>query len=446
LNVSKVSWRTTNSVAFALFAIALLALWTRVQYVELYGSRAVSYNVWASEHYFGGLSEFYLSTAETLAAGGTYTSLHHPPGYSYLLALLKAIGPRSVRAIRITQSILDAAVVFVVYRLARGLGVTTLWALAASAAYTVWPLFAAGSTWPLAESLSVPLLAVLLALLVWAGRANAAVLAAAICGVAIGAAALVRPDLVLLCVPGAVWLAVRSRKAWGPFALLVACALPIGLWGVHNRITNGVWVFGSTSSGLGLWEGLGESPNNYGYELDDSAANHRLMSKGLTWASVEADRYFRQEYLHAWRDHPQFVARVIAARIPRILFGSEHLQPLFFARARQAMDALGIILVLAAVWIRRRDPSAWLVLLLPPLYAIASIGLVHYEPRYVRYVQLSYLLGAVVLADEAWRRLTLHRKTFAFAAAGVVIVLAGAYTFRELYALHTAAVAGVAVP
>src|SRR5213075_2690491 len=97
-------------VAAALCGIVVLALWTRVQYVDLYGGRSPSYNAWASEHYYGGLSEFYLSTADTLVAGGRYTALHHPPGYSYALAGLKAIGFHSVRAIRIAQSLFDAAI------------------------------------------------------------------------------------------------------------------------------------------------------------------------------------------------------------------------------------------------------------------------------------------------------------------------------------------------
>ncbi len=434
--------RTSSSLGLALCAVALLALWTRVQYVDLYGGRGGAYLAWANEHYFGGLSEFYLSTAESIAKGGRYTALHHPPGYPYVLAAFNKVGLRSVGAIRITQSVLDAAVVFAMYALARSL-VTRAWALAASVAYAVWPLFAAGATWPLAESLSVGLVTMLLALLVWAGRTHSLMKAAAISGAAIGVSALVRPDLVLLCVPAAIWLAMRRKKATVAVALLAGCAIPIALWGVHNRITNGAWVFGSTSSGLGLWEGLGEVPNAYGYVLDDSAANHLLMTRGYTWGSVEADRYFRQEYLNAWRNHPEFVLHVIAARIPRILFDSEQLQPLFFARGRQFLDAFGAGLVLVALWVRRRDPTAWLVLLLPPAYAVLSIGLVHFEPRYVRYVQLSYVLAVIVIANDAWHRLARHSRPLALTVAGALVMCASAYAFRELHSLHVAAAAAM---
>ena len=86
-----------------------------------------------------------------------------------------------------------------------------------------------------------------------------------------------------------------------------------------------------------------------------------------------------------------------------------------------------------------------LLLLIPPLYALGSIGLVHYEPRYVRYVQLSYVLAAVVLAQALWRRV--ERSTpLAPAAAGVVLALVALYAVRELHALRVAAVAAVAIP
>ena len=175
-----------------------------------------------------------------------------------------------------------------------------------------------------------------------------------------------------------------------------------------------------------------------GHILDDSAANHLLKAHGYEWASIEGDRYFRREYLKAWRDHPAYVVRVIAARVPRVLFQSEQLQPLFFGRARQVLDATGLLIALLAAWMRRRSPIALLVLLLPPLYALGSIGLVHYEPRYVRYVQLSNMFGALIVASECWQRFNRRSPVVLIGAAGVLMA-AGLYVARELQALHAAA-------
>jgi hypothetical protein len=444
MSLSTTSSRTWT-IAILLTAIGALAAWTRVQFINLYGGHAASYAEWADQHYFGGLSSFYLSTSASLAAGGSYDAMQYPPGYPYLLAGLRLAGAQSVLAMRIVQGSVDAAAVVVVYRLARLLDVATGWALAAAAAYAVWPLFASGSIWPLADSLSVPLVAVAMLMIIWAGRSH--VLQAAVCGLFIGAAALVRPDLVLLIVPAAGWLLLADgpRLRERTVALVLAFVIPIGLWGLHNRRVHGVWMFSSTASGMGLWEGLGELPNSYGYVLDDSAANHLLRSKGYALGSIEGDRVFVREYLNAWRDHPMFAARVIAARIPKILFESERLQPLFFGRARQLMDLAGLCLVIAALAIRRRQLEPWLLLLLPPLYAVCSIGFVHYEPRYVRYVQLSYVLAAFVLADALWRRLE-QRRSLAIAVLGVVATGATVYTVRELHALHTAAAAAALLP
>ena len=104
------------------------------------------------------------------------------------------------------------------------------------------------------------------------------------------------------------------------------------------------------------------------------------------------------------------------------------------------MDAIGALLVALAVGLHRRNKVVWLVLLLPPLYAVASIGLVHYEPRYVRYVQLSYLLAMVVIADDLWARAVRPRPRLLVPATIAVAAVSLAYVGRELYALHVAAV------
>jgi hypothetical protein len=428
------------AVIAALIGIGVVAYWTRLQFIGLYGGHAASYPSWANEHYFGGLSSFYLMVADGIVAGRPYTTLQYPPGYPLLVAAVKWIGLTEINQLRAVQACFDAGAVTIVYALARRVSVTRPWAMGAAAMYAVWPLWAAGSIWPLADSLSVALMLVVLLSLAMAATIGTWS-RSAVCGGCIGASALMRPDLVLLILPAALCVAIvpaGSSRFPRMVALLAAFALVMGPWGLHNRRIHGSWVFTSTTGGLGLWEGLGELPNDYGYVLDDSAANHVLKARGYEWSSIEGDRFFRREYLKAWREHPGFVLRVIAARIPRVLFQSERLQPLFFGRARQILDATGLLIALLAAWLRRRDPIAWLVLALPPLYALGSIGLVHYEPRYVRYVQLSYMFGAIIVAGECWRRLSRRGPMFILPASAV-LAGAGWYVARELQALHAAA-------
>ncbi len=215
---------------------------------------------------------------------------------------------------------------------------------------------------------------------------------------------------------------------------------------MHNRRLHGAWVFTSTGGGASLWEGLGEIENPYGYVLDDSAANHQLIPRGYGWASIDGSAFLTREYLKAWRDHPAFVLRVVASRMVRILTQSDRLQPLFFGRVREWLDAFGLITLAAAVWLARRNRLAVLLLIVLPMYALISIGLVHFEPRYVRYVEVAYVLGAAIVCSrlasvalERWPRATL--------AVVVLFCLAGSvYTVRELVAVRAAALAGVEQP
>ena len=131
-----------------------------------------------------------------------------------------------------------------------------------------------------------------------------------------------------MLLPGllALWLLWRhaSRQGLAAAAVLVAAfAVPISAWGLHNRVQHGHWIFSTTGGGNALWEGLGALPNDYGYVLDDQKAGESLRRKGMSWLSVEADRYFKSEYLRAWREHPEFVLRVIAWRWRHLLTDSE---------------------------------------------------------------------------------------------------------------------------
>jgi hypothetical protein len=222
---------------------------------------------------------------------------------------------------------------------------------------------------------------------------------------------------------------------------VIACAVPLGLWGAHNKRIHGAWVLSSASSGVTLWEGVGEIPNSYGYTSDDSAANRMLAAHGYEWASVDGNAFMTREYLRAWREHPMFVARGIVLRCGRILFHSDRLQPLFFGRLRELLDAVGVAALLVAVWLKRRDPVALFVLTILPLYGIGSIGLMHYEPRYVRYVPIGFVLALLLVVEELRSRTRTRAPQLANIVAVCVLLAMTAYTARELRAVRAAATA-----
>ena len=313
---------------------------------------------------------------------------------------------------RVAQGVIDSAGVPLVYFLMRRAGLATALALCGAALYAVYPLWAFGSTFLLAEFMSPVLMLGALALTVLCGDRERPAF-----GLLGGDRPLprrggTRPSRPLMLLPGllALWLVWRhaNRRGLAAAAVLVAAfAVPISAWGLHNRIHHGHWIFSTTGGGNALWEGLGALPNDHGFVLDDMKAGEVLRQKGMKWLSVEADRYFKSEYFRAWREHPEFVLRVIAWRWRHVLTDSEIWLPEAGStfRLKRAFDLGGVALVLAAIVLFRRSPVRILLVAVPVIYALGSIGMTHWEARYVRYVHFSYLFALLMLLDAAAARI-----------------------------------------
>jgi 4-amino-4-deoxy-L-arabinose transferase-like glycosyltransferase len=420
--------RHADRATWAVLGLALAAaIVMRYQAIVVYGGTG-DFIAWAAVNHAGGLTPGYLALAGELLAG-RYPFLGYPPGYPAFIAAVRLAGIDDLQGLRLVQAAIDSLGVLLVYFLLRRAGLGRALSLCASATYAAYPLFAAGSTLILAEFVSPFLmLAALVLAVLWTDREppSRALLAAG--GLLLGFGALVRPDLLLL--PGALaaWVLLRRpgrSTAAGLAIMLAAFAVPVASWGLHNRIQHGHWVFTSTAAGNSMWEGLGEIPNEHGYVLDDAVAGRIAASKGFAWLSVEANRYFMGEYLRAWREHPDFVARVIVTRWQRIATESEVwlTQALPIVRLQQLFDVGGYVLVLGAVLLYPRSPVALLIVVLPIAYAMASIGLTHFEPRYTRYVHLSYLFASFLFAGFVLERLCAASGRLALAGVAVSCAL-----------------------
>ena len=155
--------------------------------------------------------------------------------------------------------------------------------------------------------------------------------------------------------------------------------------------------------------------NSCGYAVDDSAANHVIAPLGYTWASIEGN-------------------------------ASDRLQPLFFGRVHAAIDLLGLLALIAAVWLVRRDPLSVALLVVLPLYALGSIGLAHYEARYVRYVPVAYVLGLALICSKVCSAAVGRRRVRAVVVVVLLCPAGGAHAARELIAIRTAANSGIVQP
>ena len=426
------------ATAAALTALVAIALWLRFQFILIYGGFEASYQGWANLNYFGPITGSYLGAAEAIRGLARYPGMAYPPGYPGFLALLQFLGFDDLQRLRHVQASLDALVVPLVYDLVRRAGAGRVSSFAAAVFYAACPALAIGAGLLLAEGLSPGIMVFSLWLGLWAGRAPTPARLLAL-GAWLALAALIRPDFLLLAAFIGAWLWLTGRVRWRPILLAayaVGFALVIVPWGLFNRVNHGAWVFGSTGGSAGLWEGLGEVPNPYGYILGDERTMVMLRERGLGWQSREADRFLLQDYVRAWREHPDFVIRVIARRWRTMLTESEPIRTDWLLRIRSALDKGGVYLWILSVVVVAGNASMWLVGGVPVAYALASIGMVHYEPRYVRYIQLFYVIAALLAASSLFARAR-GRLRLALAGAGLTAwVVTGAVAARGLPSLH----------
>lgn len=434
----------------ALLLLVLLGFWVRYRIWLVFGGAEKSYVLWAREHYFGGIAPFYLDGAERLLRGEGWRTTVYPPGYALVIAGWELVGINSPQRIRLAQSGLDALAVFPLYYIARKVGVGRVLAIGAGAVYALSPSFGFGSTMILAEALSPILLTSVMVLLLWAdGRQSPYAWAPA--GLTIAVSALVRPDLILLIGPVLFWVTCRSgkgRRLLSVVTLAASFAVPMVVYGSYNHAVNGKVAVTSQAGFYNLWSGLGTRPNNFGYIVSDVNAGRILSEKGLAPHTAEAEAFWRQEYLTAWRQQPSFVLSTIAWRIRRMpvdtvesIYSSIYMERLSEYYGLKGVIALMVTTIL--LW-RRRHFARWMVISFPLGYALASLGLVYYEPRYIRYVALSYILAGVVIAQSVWnsRRASswlalvrIRRELF----VGIVVVAGSLYGARELAQLEAAA-------
>lgn len=393
-------------VVAALMANFLLALIVRIKYCTVMGGTEASFTDWAlNEGFFGGISKFYLAWANDLANGAKYTAIHYPPGYSYFLAFFKLLGIVSEQKLRLVHVVFDSSIVFAIYILLRACRVVPAFALLGSILYSFIPSWSASSTLLMPEALS-PFFIIWSGALILLCTENNRKWASAVVGSLVGYGALCRPDLLLLAPFYLVWIFIRLRgKArWQNGALfLFAFSLLIGVWGVHNKIQHGAWLFTSTSGGTGLWQGLGEIPNDYGYVISDAKASEVAQKHGVNYLSIEGNNLFKGLYLEAIKKHPDHFLKVTLFRWNNIIHNITNYKPYIFDKVIQFNAKYGIWIFVAALVLNFNRWPIIFAVSLPLVYALASIGMVHYEARYVTYAHVTYLLSSLVIIHSLFQ-------------------------------------------
>jgi hypothetical protein len=401
------SGASTSAIAIA--CLIALALGVRLQMFWITGGEYESYQTWAEALYYWGITTWYLIGADLIATGQPYNIVAYPPGYSIVLAIL-GIAADGDQSLRLYQAALDSLAILPLYYIGIRLTGSRIVGLLAGSVHAVSPLFAFNSVTLLAESLSPLLVASVLALMLWARDGGP--LRWAILGFVTAFAALVRPDLVLFCIPLGAWWLFTSRRAVPLAALAIAFAVPLLSWGFYSKAVTGQFIITSNSGMYAFWAGLGQVPNDYGYFVNDMRAGEMLTELGIVWHSPEANEFWKKEYFDAWQEHPEHVLATIWHRFSTMPFMvRSYLGPDeygswthdYFEHAGIFIVALSCILL-----IRRKRYATAFIVTLPLLYALGSLGPVYYEPRYVRYIALSYILAplaAICLLQVRWLRM-----------------------------------------
>ncbi len=393
---------TEQYYRIALLLIFCLGLVLRWYYGRITGGAGVEsfseYVNWSMENYFGGISVGYFHFADQIVEGRPYLTSAYPPGYPAFLAVFKWLGYSNPFFARVAQFGIDSAGVVLIAALVLRIFSSQMAALLAALIYAILPIWVFGSSILLAEAFS-PVLFLGIVLTLWIFYDTRHFLYGILAGGLTGFAAIFRPDLILLIAPVLLWIFVHSRVGKGTrntIAALVAFAVFILPWGIHNYQTHGRFNLTSNAGGYALWSGLGVLPNKYGYYVSDDRAIKRLNKLGIVWDSYERGDFFMKEYLAAWRDHPGHVIKTIFHRLKtmplsqKYVFYPNYLKTL---NKKFAMLSLVALAILSLLLLRQKRYWALSIVLLPLFYAMGTLGLIYYEPRYVRYISLTYVLA-----------------------------------------------------
>lgn len=135
-----------------------------------------------------------------------------------------------------------------------------------------------------------------------------------------------------ILVPVFLTLGLVPKISWRRALLSGSLALGIPLlalapWAIRNYRTFDRFLPTNTFFWATLWEGFGETPNDFGAILNDRATYLQVMAADptLVYASPEYDDHFRPKVLSVFSSHPEFVASLWGRRLVRgILFPDNH--------------------------------------------------------------------------------------------------------------------------
>jgi 4-amino-4-deoxy-L-arabinose transferase-like glycosyltransferase len=376
---------------------------------------------WAPPTAWGDDADYDAIARGLVGPGHVYQNTWFPPGYPLFLATIYGLaGPAmKLAAVRLVQAVLSAATCWVTYALARnafgtpaGRAAAVLLAIYPGHVYMAWRL--------MAETLFTLLMALaVLAVQRAAGQraAPSTLWAAAGAGVALGAATLVKSNLVVVvplmvaCVALA-GLGTARRRAAAAAVMTAGCVLLLAASPLANRFSpahRATWLPGN--GGPTLWWSNNPLADGYFVDPDNTPAGrafierHHLAGPAIAARDPQVRDRADRELALAWiRENPgSFVA--LAGRklwnafgpLPRAaLFSRERLAAGVQALAYGAM----LPLIAAGLWLARRRWRRALPLYLE-IGSYAAMTVVFYGTPRFTLVVMPYLAAFAGLALAA---------------------------------------------
>lgn len=390
------------SIGMMLFFVMSIAFFVRCH--ACYVNGGADYMQWLTTHYYAPLiARFYQITADQILSG-QYHSLARPFGYPAFLALLKLLGIKQLIYMRITQGLIDSFSIIPLYLILRYLQLNKFIIFLGILLYAIVPFFSFNSTMLFAEWVSIPVILWMQILLIKTFHAKGKMryLFSMLAGLVIGYGALCRPDLILLIIPAILWMFwIKEQKLMNLIFLLLPILLLIGSWGLFNKIHHDQWVFTSTGRGNTLYEGLGLLNNPYDYHLSDKAMRIYITRMNVKFHSIKSDDFFMHLYLNAWKEHPLYVIKTIIFRWKKMLLQNNFPGSFIsMSNLQNFIASYGIYVLILSFLLCFSNLEAFFIIALPVIYALFSVGLVHYEFRYTMYIYLSYLFAILLIINK----------------------------------------------
>jgi 4-amino-4-deoxy-L-arabinose transferase-like glycosyltransferase len=344
--------------------------------------------------------------ARLLVDHGTYgTQTLRPPGYPTLIAAVYRLFGSNLLTLRLVESLLGAATVWIIGRVGTRLFDSRA-GLAAAAIAAFHPVMAFLPATQFSENtlLFVLALAFLAMTVAWRRSGIARWLLA---GALFGVAMLVRPN-VLVLMPGlAFGLALalhRERRGWIPaiLGLTLGAVLTVTPWIVREHAVHGHWYFVATGGGRQFWFGNNETTSGASDAPTEADARLRKELQALP-DDTARERHLYGRGIKFVKEHPMRAARLYFVKLGNLfaLYPRTYSRTAFVNPASQAAQAIASAFVFAGALLAlrrlRSTPALW-----PLVGAIVTFALVNAVFLTVMRYRLAFEPCLIWMAGFGW--------------------------------------------